>query len=239
MMRIAICDDEKNFRIKIASYLQPYRKENPMEILVFNTGKDLVKSYEDKISFDLIFLDIGMDYINGIETGEMIRKKDENVMIIFITSYNHFVKEAFRLGAFQYLEKPVDQKVFNFEFERAYKIWSKKNKRFIVKWQAEEFPVKVKDIIYIEYLKRHLYIHTNTQIYKMVQKLNAVEEELIAMDFLRIHQSFLVNMAYIKGFKGTTIAINEPAAEILKMSKNLCAKARQGYIEYRNRVFYE
>lgn len=73
----------------------------------------------------------------------------------------------------------------------------------------------------------------------MVQKLNAVEEELKTMDFLRIHQSFLVNMAYIKGFKGTTIAINEPAAEILKMSKNLCAKARQGYIEYRNRVFYE
>ena len=103
-MDIAICDDEKIFREQIISYLLKYN--NKFNIFEYYNGYDLLES--EKI-FDIIFLDIEMDNINGMIVAEKLRERGVSSIIIFFTSHHEYVHDAFKVKAFRFLNKPIDK----------------------------------------------------------------------------------------------------------------------------------
>ena len=106
-MRIAICDDEKNIRELIGNKVA---KQYPdAKIVFFSSGEELLLS-EEKI--DILFLDIQMNGKNGMETARQLRKKDKKIIIIFVTAIEDYVFQAFDVGAFHYLVKPIEDAKF-------------------------------------------------------------------------------------------------------------------------------
>lgn len=103
-MRIAICDDEKNIRELIGNKVAKQYPE--ADIIFFQSGEELLLS--DK-HIDILFLDIQMSGKNGMETARELRKKDKSVILIFVTAVEEYVFQAFDVGAFNYIVKPIDR----------------------------------------------------------------------------------------------------------------------------------
>ena len=197
-MKIAVCDDEKVFRDVITAYLKPFKEENP-EILEteFSCGEDLIAAYERGDRFDLIFLDVEMAGMSGVEAGQIIRKLDITVMFVFITSHTKYVPEAFILSAFQFLVKPVERELFNKEFDRAMRTYKKIKYRYNFTYKGKITVLEVKDIIYVETYNRHLRVISAVGSFEYLGNIAVEEKKLAEFGFIRCHNGYLVNMHYI------------------------------------------
>lgn len=219
-MYIAICDDEKFYRDKIKNYLKGYIELYPeISITEFDCGEDLLKSYNNGERFDFLFLDIQMKAIDGVQTAQEIREMDKHVIIFFITSYINFVSATFRVGAFQFLVKPINENDFKRDFSRAIEQYRINHYKYIVKYKDLTATLEIKDIIYIEAFNRHLFVFDGTTKYECVGKLKDEEKKLSSYGFVRCHQGFLVNMAYIKLIGKTSIILGN--GDEIPVSKGL------------------
>ncbi len=115
-MKIAICDDEQIFRDTLYKKLVKYNKT--FEIKEFRTGRELIDS---RIKFDIIFLDIEMPELNGMDTAKKLRKLSVGSIIIFLTSHIECIQDAFKVKAFRFLSKPVQEDALNEALEEAEK----------------------------------------------------------------------------------------------------------------------
>ena len=151
MYSLAICDDEKSSAAEAAELLEKYKKAHEgLEIQadIFYSSLDLLGAMEKKI-YDIFILDIYIDKINGIELADTIRNTNENARIIFMTSSNAFYKEAFRIHAVHYLEKPILEEEFFDAMDRVC-TQEEEEKFLIFRESGEVHRVKVDDILYIE-----------------------------------------------------------------------------------------
>lgn len=150
MYKVAICDDEKSSAAEAAGLLKEYISEHPhseFDVDVFSASIDLLGAMEKKV-YDIFFLDIYIDKMNGIELAETIRKKNDTAHIIFMTSSNAFYKEAFRIKAVHYLEKPILREDF---FDAMDRVCVEEVARYIsFKDGGQIAKVLVDDVLYIE-----------------------------------------------------------------------------------------
>ena len=229
-MRIAICDDEKFYREKVKENLDTYKKEYPeIEILEFNCGEDLIAFYNIGEKFDFLFLDIQMKDIDGVQTAQEIRKWDNHVIIFFITSHVSFVSATFRVGAFQFLTKPINETDFKKDFDRAIEQHKINHYKYIVKYKDSTVKLEIKNIIYIEAINRHLFVVDKANRYECIGKLRDEEKKLSSYGFVRCHQGFLVNIAYIKLVNKTSIVLKN--GNEIPVSKGL----RSNLMDYFNK----
>lgn len=235
MLRIAVCDDDAYFRDEIHTLLTDYftQKKYQYEIDQYESGETLLSAAENK-PFDLVFMDIEMPNTDGIATGKKLREKQKNIFLIFVTSHNCYYQQAFRLNAFQYLEKPICTYFFVEEMDRVMAEYSVKHQDYIVEYKGCQTKVPLSQIVYLESDYWNVIIHTINGDYKKVGKLNAEESVLQVHFFLRIHQSFLVNMKFIKKFQSEKIVLE--TGEALSISRKYKDSARKMFINYQHKV---
>lgn len=203
MIKIAICDDDKKFTTKVESILNKAAKERNIriDIDVFFDGSTLTDYVQrENICYDLIFLDIEMEQLNGLEAARKIREFDEVVLLIYITSYNNYAIEAFEVHPYQFLLKPLDEKQLCTYFYKAYDRITAGKFYFHFRYKREYYKILVDDILYFESSKRMIRIHkTDGTISEFYGKLIEIEQQMMErkVDFWRIHQSFLINARYI------------------------------------------
>lgn len=203
MIRIGICDDDIQFTGRIEKIIKRLAKDNNIhaDIDVFFDGVNLLEHMKaGNIRYDLIFMDIEMEGMNGLETAHKIRESDEIVLLIYITSYESYALEAFEVHPFQFLLKPLDEKQLCHYFYKAYERIMSGDFYFNYKYKKDFYKILVKDIMYFESKKRLIRIHkADGTISEFYGKLNNIEAEMQnrKVDFWRIHQSYLVNAKYI------------------------------------------
>lgn len=215
MFRIAVCDDEKPFRDSVKEYVEKYLSEKDIsyEIDTFASGKEFLELGIELVQYDIIFLDINMDEIDGIVTAQKIREYSSEVYIVFVTAYINYSLEGYKVGAARYLLKNN----INFDdsiYECMDTILHKMN--FVVlkknfKFNECEKEVPVERILYIESNLHKLEFHImedKLKVYTLYGTLNEVEQEMIDFSFLRIHQSFLVNLNHIKSVTGYKVILS-------------------------------
>lgn len=203
MVKIAICDDETIIAGRIETMLLEIcqRRGIAVDTEVFFSGEELEREFQKKDRYDLLYLDIQMKGENGIEAAKNIRKIDENVLFIFVSGYDKYLMELFRLDVFSFIKKPVDEAEFEKTFLEAIKKISSKNFYFTYRYKSEEHKVPCYEIMFLESCGRQLQVHLrNGEIEIFNGKLNDAEKQLAGgkVPFLRIHQSFLVNYHLIK-----------------------------------------
>lgn len=197
-MRIAICDDEPIYHEILLDYLQPYNSLiADLSITVFNCGNALLEAYDSGNKYDLIFMDVEMPGILGVDVAQIIRNIDNSIILIFITAYTKYVKDAFCINAFQCLLKPIMREVFNEEFERALNYCRKMKYKYSITYHDKTTILEVKDIAYIETFHRRLRLSTLSESYEYVGNISNDEKKLAEYGFIRCHQGYLINMRYI------------------------------------------
>ena len=235
-MRIAICDDESDFRKVLRQAIDTSNVlPQDAEISELADGATLISSHK-ACPYDIIFLDIQMSGISGMEAGHEIRGADRNVIIIFLTSHKQFVFQSFKIEAFDFITKPVDDTAVHEVLCRALKKYREQHYILQINWQDTSHSLDASEIIYLESSGRHVTFITRERQYMCVGKLTEYEERLLPYGFLRCHHSFLVNMKYIKSIEVTSIVTTTGHDVHMSVRKKQdCLKAFNTYIA-KNRI---
>lgn len=219
MLHIAICDDEKTFVEHLEKYIAQYMLETGADIKIshFYDGVHLIEKYDP--SFDLIFLDIQMQMMDGLRTAELIRQKDTDVAIIFLTTLSQYGLEGYKYQATNYIIKPLHYGRLKAELDKFIKRqYPKKNPSLIISNDTGKYKVILKQLRYIETANRNLLFHTDTDCMICHRSMKELEKALTGYDFARCHTSYIVNLSYVKGIKkleltlitGEKIPISQP-----------------------------
>ena len=219
-MRIAICDVEKNIRELIGNKVAKQYPE--ADIVFFQSGKELLLS--DK-HVDILFLDIQMSGRNGMETARELRKKDKNVILIFVTAVEEYVFQAFDVGAFNYIVKPIDDTKFADVLCRAVAEWHSQNtdvreleaNYVMINNGGVHTKVVIEDIVYAEVFNRKVVIHKlddEIEYYGKMSDLEAVAGD----SFFRPHRAYLINFKYVEKYDATTIYLENGTALMAKQN---------------------
>ena len=209
-MIIAICDDDAVERNIIEQYIVAHNDDNSslkFDIHLFESGEDLIAAYKNGLVFDFLFLDIQMDGIDGIKTAQEVKRINKCVIIFFITGFARYVTAAFALEAFQFILKPVNKDAFDHEFQRALKKYHMEHKKYIIESYSSTIALEIKDIIYMESTDHYVNIHTENSKHIKRGKLDVEEKALTSYGFVRTHQRYLVNMAYIIEITQTEVVL--------------------------------
>lgn len=219
-MQIAICDDEKNIRELIGNKVSGIYPQ--AELHYFQSGEELLLN--DK-PIDILFLDIQMAGKNGMEIAREIRKKDKRLIIIFVTAVEDYVYQAFDVGAFQYLVKPIDDKKFAEVLERA--AWECQARKETEKEPEANYvminnnglhtKVLLDDIVYAEVFNRKVVIHKLDSEIEYYGKMSDLEN-MAGDSFFRPHRAYLINFKYVEKYDATTIYLEKGTALMAKQN---------------------
>ena len=223
-MKICICDDDLHMHDEIKQLIGEFFSQTDIpEFSCFGSGEDLLECYSQSNEFDIIFLDVEMSGINGIDTAEEIRKKAPEAIIIFVSSHKNYVFDAFRCEALHFLVKPINASEFENVFSRAVNKYKSRNNFLPLQWQNTRMNIKISDIYYVEGYRRHLKIHTADESFEAQGNITSAYEKLREHGFILIHQGYLVNMQYIKRFNATDVVLEND--DVIMMSARRRADA--------------
>ncbi|MCL2222182.1 MAG: LytTR family DNA-binding domain-containing protein [Oscillospiraceae bacterium] len=239
-MKIAICDDEQTHREKLRKIIKDC-DILPVDAVLFeySNGSALIYGHAEN-RHDIIFLDIQMDGMNGLETSHKIRSGDRDVIIIFLTGFEQHMPQSFRIEAFDYIVKPAEESRISDVLNRALRKYKDLHCLIKFKWGDDVYALDVGDIVYIESMKRKLKIVTadpDEKDYEIIGKLNDYDRQLQKYGFLRCHHSFLINMNYIKIIEDTFIkAKSGHSVYMSTRKKHFCLQSFNTFItKYRVR----
>lgn len=197
-MRIAVCDDSSLDRELIVALLHQYFVDRPIshEMIQYENGTDLLHDVEDGMWFDIVFLDIYMKDLLGIDVAHQLRGMGYQGHIVFLTATADFAVDGYEVEAMGYLLKPHSYEKLSQVMDRATREMTVNF--YPVKHHSKVIKVSYHEILYIESSNSKCILHCcNGQSYVIYKKLSEIEQELNDERFLRCHQSYLVNMDYI------------------------------------------
>ena len=204
MFRIAIVDDEAATLAFLRDGTQAALKEAGLsaEIKVFPSAEDFLAHMAD--SFQLILLDIQMSGMNGMECAERIRLKDQQAIIIFITSMVQYAVQGYKVNALDYIVKPVDSVQLKMSLNRAFKrLEAFRPKVISFRTPGGMTAVSVSEILFVEAVNHSAVARTTHGDIPCGMTLSAVESKLQPYGFFRCHAGFLVNLAFVEQVTAT------------------------------------
>ena len=209
MYRVAICDDEEKCVKEAAELLEEYNKAHPQLVFsvdVFMSSIEIMGAMEKK-GYDIYLLDIYIDRMNGIEIAENIRKKDKEAHIVFMTSSNAFYKEAFRIHAVHYLEKPILEEDFFAAMDRA---CQKEEVKFLtVKDGGQVSRISLNDILYIESEDHYKRIVTEDDTFMVRMTLKELSDELSEPYFYSLGIKSVINLKKVLRISKDTLVMED------------------------------
>lgn len=234
MLLLAVCDDMPIECAKTAKQIESILNRANIDYVIktFFTAQELLRSKE---SFDILFLDVKMPEINGMELAKNMRKQGIESIIVFITSAKEYVFDAYDVEAFQYLMKPVETDKLKTVMEKAVKkLQGKVNEDFlIITAERQTRKILLRDIFYIESLGRIVKIHCVNGIQETYEQISALENKLAGKSFFRCHKCYLVHLEYVDTFNRTDITLDN--GETILLAKRRCEEFKKAILSYMKR----
>jgi len=231
-VQIGICDDRPEDIRTLSEALYAY--DDSFQISDYKDGESLLEDcLHHKILFDILFIDIYMPGLNGIETAGKIRTSIKDVKIIFVSSSNEHYPEAYDVFAFNYIIKPLNSEKLNRVLEQAVMSITKDKERgqqIQFSYKATNYRIFCKDILYIESRDKILLFHiTDKPTVKCYAKLDEILKQLPEETFIRCHQSFVVNIFHITDMVENNFFIG---ASVINVSKKYHKVSKDKYFDY-------
>lgn len=232
-LNIAICDDEKYYRNYIENVVKGYlvKEDVRFQIELFVNGEAFCEKEENIQKFDIIFLDIEMDGMNGMETAYFIREKNPEIDIVFITVTSDYVFEGYNVRAVRYImKKEIDKLMLDCLADII------KRRKFSS--YSMEFPfvggkrsILLEDLLYIESQSHKLQFIKKSENLYMYGQINKLESKMLDFNFVRCHQSFLVNLGHIEQISNYTICLSDGSK--IPVSRPRYSEVKQRYLQYK------
>lgn len=210
-MRAAVVEDEARARQLLRGYLEQYAREKDLSLMVdvYADGMDILDDY--KPIYDVIFLDIEMPHLDGMQAARKIREMDEQVILIFVTNMRQYAVEGYSVQALDFIVKPITYPDFAFKFDKVVKLRSRmKQDEILISTSSGEKKLRVGDIFYIEVVGHQLLFHTDSGEYEAWNiPMKQIEQQLAPFGFVRCSVSYLVNLRHVQTVEGNAVVLSK------------------------------
>lgn len=238
MLRIAVCDDNKENLDELCRYITEYfheKSDTESRISPFCSGKAILEKIEDR-QFDVYFLDILMPGLNGMDIGRRIREADQRAVIVYITVSREFAFEAFGVRAFQYLQKPVEKEALYDILDMIVRgLKRRQNHKICIRTRTGLVNVNAADIIYVENISRcAVYmLKTGEQVVSICNR-GSFEKSVGLLNghsaFVQPHKSYFVNMDFIRNLGPKSLILDDGTQ--IAVSRNRFADTKKAYLKF-------
>ena len=206
MVRIAIVEDEQEQADRLQSHISRYGEEHQIgtQVTVYSNVITFLEKYQAE--YDIIFMDIMMPMMNGMDASRLLREKDDKVMLIFVTSMRQYALQGYDVAAADFIVKPVPYAEFTLKFTRALaKLPKSKSADLLLRTEGGFVRLSAERIRYVEVRGHHCAYHTDTAVYQQYQTMKTVEDALPKEHFARCNNFLLVNLAFVEKIDNLTV----------------------------------
>lgn len=216
MMRIAIVEDEKKHADKLACYLRDFGEAEgeSFDITFFPDAVAFISDYSPK--YDIVFLDIMMPGMDGMQAAKKMRELDRETVVIFVTNMAQFAVKGYEVGALDFIVKPVSYYDFRIKMRRAiFAVRSRDDRFVIVPADGGGMRIAVRDLMYIEVSGHRCSYHVALgNIVSGRSTISGLSEMLAPYNFLRCNNCYLVNPSWIRYIGGHTVRVGNDDLQI-------------------------
>lgn len=231
MIQIAIVEDDHNYAQSLQKYIARYEEESGRHFQVtrFEDGEDIVENYSG--SYDIILMDIEMRFMDGMTAAAEIRKRDSQVVIIFITNMPQYAMKGYAVEALDYVLKPINYYAFSQRLDRALSRMDHRKKKYLNIISRNGIrKIDVSDIYYIEVQDHDLCFHTKNGNINQRGTMKEMEEKLEKELFFRCNKCYLINLEYVTGFDGSNVLIENEEVQVSRARKKELMDALNDYM---------
>lgn len=233
MFNIGICDDDLRILNTIENLTNKFCKENKIktEISHFQSGEEFCRRGRmDQV--DILFLDIKMDGLTGMDVAAELRKVNQHTRLVFVTSYDEYAPDLFSYDTSDFIKKPIEEDRFNAVFRQVSQKLIRKGKKFYYKVDKVERNVLKDNVLFFESDAHKVIIHKMDRTEeKFRSKLIEVGEVLSTDEFLRVGKSYIVNLDKIETLSKTQIVMIDGSA--VPISRSFRAEVMKAYLKFR------
>ncbi len=233
MIKIAVVDDENDQIEQIAEIVSDFFSQREIEIEIdrFSDGEKLLEKDE---FYDIIFLDIQMDGMDGIETASCLRKKDKKTALIYISNYSEKMAVSFSVHPFAFIEKPVNPDKINNNLQdyiEYIKNSSKKRYFLFNLYHGGAITIDIDSILFLEYIKnRVVQLITTDAEHSITGSISDLSEQLSKYNFISPHKSFIINPEHITAFGDDIQIYKKYSVPIAKNKKKIIHEQINSYM---------
>ncbi len=211
-MRIAICDDIPECRISIKEYAEEYFINHHIkaEMDEYDSGTALINS---KDNFDILFLDIELGDSNGIDIAKEIQSRHKNTVVLIITSYRQYLDAAMDINVTRYINKPITQSKIHAALDKALSVINESIITLNLK-DNRMLRLKQSEIVFAEAKLKNVTVYCRNEHFKVKETMKQLRSLLVASCFAVPHNSYIVNLNYVKSFKRNEICLAEPYSDV-------------------------
>lgn len=231
MLRIGICDDSADARVALRAALERAldRRSGEASFFEFSSGEGLLRWMENHAGeLELVFLDIEMGELDGMETARRLREADEGLGLVFVTGYTDYVFDGYSVGALGYLMKPPKQDQLDGVLNRAAEARLREGDQvFLCRSGETLYRIPKKRILYFASDRRQVSCVSDARTYVFYGKLDDVERD-VGDGFIRVHQRYLVRTGAVDRLEGSQIFVGDAAIPVSRACRSaaLAALAR-------------
>ena len=212
MLKIAIVENEAEQVELLRGYVARYSDESGQKcrVFVYPNGLEFISGY--KPGFDVVFMDIKMPLIDGMEAAERLRRIDKDVILIFVTNMAQLAIRGYKVNAMDFMVKPVSYFDFSLEMNKVLREHERRVDEFVwVKTAGVLRRVNYGDIYYIEIIMHDIYMHMESETINFRGSLKNLEEKLDPHMFSRCNNCYVVNLQYVTGVKDDVVILENGA----------------------------
>ena len=231
-MRIAICDDSISDGKQIYEIVVSHPELSMCQIDLYESSIKLLNEIASSVFYDIVFLDVDMPVVNGLDLGKSIRNKFDKTFIVFVTSYSQYAIDAYECEAFNYLLKPIDTRKAISVINKLLIKHREQNKFHTIRVKSDLIRIPISDIFFVECCRKHILYHMENSYYDTIENLSYVFQALKDYGFQQIHQGYILNMDKIQRFdKNSVILSNGDTVPISVRKRKEVLNAYRKYVE--------
>ena len=236
IMKVAIIEDEKVHKDLLANYLEKWSKEKNVKLSAksFPSAESFLFEWEENKEFDILFVDIQMKEINGMEMAKKVRQSDRDINIVFTTGIPDYLEEGYEVEALYYLMKPINEEKVKKCMDKV--LLRKKPEQYLLVHSKEEtYKLQLENINYIEARGHASVIDVvldsgKSQAIEILESLSELEKSLDDKNFIKCHRSYICNIINIHHIDKINIYFD--SGSFIPVSRRLYTSVNQAFIRY-------
>ncbi|NOU82722.1 response regulator [Paenibacillus sp. LMG 31459] len=235
IITIAIVEDDINQARLLESHLTSFGADKGLSfnIVHFPQAVALLENYT--ANFDIIFMDIQLPYMNGMDAARSLRALDKEVILIFITNLTQYAIHGYEVEALDYILKPVEYYDFALKMSRAVRRMDEKpGNDILIATDNGMRKISPKSIRYVETEGHHVIYHTAEGDFRQYATISSIEIKLQEYDFYRCNNCYLVNLAYVQRIQGYTVVLDGVDLRISQPRKKAFMEKLMEYVKKKN-----
>lgn len=210
IIRVAVVEDEDSYVQTICEYVNKYEQENERKMLLFVYNDANLFEQEYASQYDVIFMDVKFPNANGMDVINRIRKRDKDVIVVFITSIAKYAIKGYEVDAFDFILKPISYFNFSIKLTRIFNMLNLQNGVEIwVNSKYKKIKINTRKLKYVEVNKHILIYHTTDEDIEAFGSMKAACEQLKGQPFALCNRCYLVNLAFVTAFNSLYVSIED------------------------------